>query len=389
MRTGPGASVAPFLFCSLVACALGSAPAEAATDPVAANRAYFPDRLWMPQSAADAALAGAGRATDSLSSWFVNPALVAGYADSGAARARITGFAADARRNDIAGNSVNFSDKSPFLSFGETGVAVPLGAFVVLLGADQPGFQREETAFIDTTTGGAPLFRSNSVRAYWQRGTLGAARRFGAWQAGVAVHAYRVQEFYQTLLEPGAIQVGAIPGELDVEGIGVGGVAGLAGRPSSWLQLGAAYRLGAAVDLEDEDGGAAGTDEVPDGFTLGASVGEGLGGNLHLSASWTGERRATLPDTLGRGEEVSPARWETGVGYAYRSRVAPWEFRAGFGWSPYPTDGGSRSNRFGVGLGYDLGGLRARASYANESFRTADGDKSSRGLLLLTVDFDL
>lgn len=390
MRTPPGASTAPFL---LVTLALAACPvtraAEAATDPVAINRAYFPERAWAPQTAADGGLVGAGRASDPLSSWVVNPALVGGFADSGRAQGRLGAHLFDPRRNDIAGASVDYSDTSPFLAIGETGFLIPAAGNVFLLAFDQPSFQKEETAFIDTSAGAAPTFRNNTARSSTQRLTAAVARPFGEWTASLAFHGVRASEAYETVPSQTAIGFGSVPGSLDLSGTGFCGALGVSGRPVPWLTAGAAYRATAAIDLEDADGNVVGHDEVPEGFDVGGTVGSGLGGNFSLGAAWTGERHVTLPDSLARGEEVSPARWSFAGGYTYRSRVAPWEFRAGFGWTPRPADGGGRSNRFGVGFGYDLSGVQLRGSFAGESLEDAAGDKSSRRFFTLSADFDL
>ncbi len=391
MRTRPGAVRAPFLFAPLAAAALGLGlpPARAATDPVAINRAYFPDRTWAPQTAVDAALVGAGRASDSLSSWVVNPALVARYAASGRAQARVTGLFLDPHRNDIAGNSVDFSDTSPFLSFGESGVAAPVAGGVLLLALDQPSYHQEETAFIDTTAGSPATFRTNTARSSWQRASLGYARSFGDYSVGLALQGIRGSEAYETVPSDVAIGFGVVPGSVDLRGTGLTGTAGVAGRPAPWLSVGGAWHLACDLDWQDENGNAGGQDHVPEGFDLGGTLGRGLGGNLAVGAAWSGERRATLPDSLGRGEEISPARWNLAAGYTYRSRGAPWEFRAGFGWSPRPSGGGARASRFGVGLGYDLGGLRLRGSFSGESLESASAEKSSRRFFTLGADFDL
>jgi hypothetical protein len=391
MPARPGASRAPFLFLFLAALASTAAGGVAlsATDPIVTNRAYFPDREWAPQTAADAALVGSARVSDPLASWVVNPALCARLARAGPAQARLGGLLLNPDRNDIASSTIDYSDTSPYVTFAESGVAIPAGDAVVLLALDQPSFHREETAFLDTTAGSPPTYRSNTDRSYVQRLTGGYARAFGTWSAGLVLQAYRVTEAYETVPSEDAIAFGAVPGSLDLSGTGYAGTIGLAGRPASWISAGTSYRVSTDMDLEDPDGNVAGHDEVPSGFDLGATLGQGLGGNLSLGAAWSGERQAMLPDSLGRGADASPARWSFAGGYTYRSRGAPWEFRAGYGWTPRPADGGGRATRFGVGLAYDVSGVWLRASFASESVVSADGAESSRGLFLLTVDFDL
>jgi hypothetical protein len=166
----------------------------------------------------------------------------------------------------------------------------------------------------------------------------------------------------------------------------VGGALGVTAVANEWLVFGAAARAAGGTDLKSQDGATLGHDEVPLSADLGVHVGRGPGGNLHLSAAYTGVREVTLGDTLGRGDERAPERVRLAAGYAYASSAMPWEFRVGLGWSPFPGDGGARFSTFGVGLGYKMEGSVARLAYARENRRTPEDEASSRAFLTLGLD---
>jgi hypothetical protein len=366
----------------LAAAAVTSA---AASDLVAITRARVPERMWTPLTAADAALVGAGRAADPASGWSANPALLTGV---GQDRLRLTGVFLNPERSDVQAGTLDFSDASPLVSFGEAGIALSRGAMAFGLYVAQDAYDQAHESFIDTASGSAPITRDNEFTSSLARGGLAAAYRRGNLSLGAAIELSRPLERFATVPaeENQSTPPYPQPEEVRLDGLAVGGALGVLAAPYEWLSVGAAARAAGGTDLETADGDQSGHDEVPFAADLGVHLGRAAGGNLHLSAAYTGPRDVALGDTLGRGDEHQPERVRLAAGYAYASPSLPWEFRVGLGWSPYPGDGAARFSSFGVGLGYRLEGSQVRVSYARENRRTPEDETSARGFVVVGLD---
>jgi hypothetical protein len=363
------------------------AGAAAASDLVSITRSRFPERMWTPLTAADAALAGAGRAADPASGWSVNPALLGLESHD---RLRLTGVLLDPQRSDVKANTREYSDTSPLVAFGEAGAALSRGAMAYGLYVTQDAYDQAHESFLDTAFAATqpPITRDNEFTSSLARAGLAAAYRRGRVSLGAAFELSRPLERFQTVpsAESQANPPFPQPEEVRLDGLAVGGALGVVAAPYPWLSVGAAARAAGGTDLETEDGDKSGHDEVPFSADLGVHVGRSAGGNLHLSAGYVGPRDVTLGDTLGRGDERQPERVRLAAGYAYASPILPWEFRVGLGWSPYPGDGAARYSSFGIGLGYKLEGSVVRISYARESRQTPQDDVSARAFLAIGLD---
>src|SRR5882672_2796721 len=108
----PGRRTA-FLACACAALLAGAAHADAPT----ATRSEFPDRRLGGVTASDAALCGAGLATDPGSSFYGNPAL----ALVGPRAARLAGGLLLPARDDLRASTTDFADASGFAALGEIG----------------------------------------------------------------------------------------------------------------------------------------------------------------------------------------------------------------------------------------------------------------------------
>jgi hypothetical protein len=304
---------------------------------------------------------------------------------------RLNGMAIDGDRQDIRATTDNYSDQSPFFYFGETAIALIFGKWIVGAGISPHAYDKQKNAFIDTTVGQAPVARTNQLRSSVDRLSVSAARSLGEFSLAASLEGYLVSEKYSATPSPEAQEppISAIPSAIDLQGTTLGGALGADYRALPWLAVGAVARTAGSVDLKDSDGNVVGKDEIPFSFELGARVGKGRGGNLYLDARYQAQREAALGDSVGRGAEVAPARWDLAASYAYLPAQASWEFRAGFGWSPRPTDGGAALTRFGIGVGYDLSDLIARAAFTLEERKEEDGAESSRRILLLGLDIPL
>jgi hypothetical protein len=366
---------------SLLALAAGWAAAAADSDLVSVTRSRFPERLWTPLTAADAALVGAGRAADPASGWSANPALLRLEPGN---RLRATGTLLNPQRNDVKSSVREYSDSSPLVTFGEAGAVVAKGSVAWGLYLTQDAFDKAHESFIDTAAGSAPVPRDNEFTSSLARAGLAAAYRQGRFSVGAALELSRPTESWKTV-EQLVIYPEPVTRELRADGLVVGGALGAVVAANEWLAIGAVGRLAGGTDLEDEDGATVGHDEVPFAAGLGVHLGRSAGGNLHLSAEYAGPRDVTLADSLG-GAARDPERVRLAAGYAYASPVMPWEFRAGLGWSPYPGDGAARYNSFGVGVGYRLEGSVVRATYARERRNTPEGDSSARSFMVFGLD---
>lgn len=365
-----------------------AATTAAASDLVAITRARFPERMWTPLTAADAALAGAGRAADPASGWSANPALLA---LEGEDRLRLTGTLLNPSRTDVQAGTLQYSDSSPLVSFGEAGIAVSRGALAFGVYVAQDAYDQAHESFIDTAFGASPIARDDKFTSSLARGGLAGAYRLGRVSLGAAVELSRPWEHFATVPSEESQGTPPYPQPEDVrlDGLAVGGALGAVAAPYDWLAVGAAARLAGETDLKTEDGEVSGHDEVPFAADLGVHLGRTMGGNLHLSAAYAAAREVALGDAIGRGDEREPERVRLAAGYAYASRALPWDFRIGLGWSPYPGDGAARYSTFGVGLGYRLEGSVVRASYARENRRTPGDETSSRGFVELGLDVRL
>jgi hypothetical protein len=363
--------------------------AAAATDLINITRAHFPDRLWTPISAVDAAQAGAGRVIDQSASWSANPATMTQLLAGKRSVLRLNGMAIDVRRKDIVANSENYSDQSPFLYYGETGLAFPFGEWVIGASLSPYAYDKQKSAFIDTTEGQAPIPLTTEIQSSVDRLSMAGARALGSFSLSASLDGYLSREKYKSTPSEEAQGFGALPAAVDLKGKTLGGSLGATYRATPWLVAGAVARVAGELDLKDKDDNVVGKDEIPMSFEFGAQVGKGSGGNFFIDAAYRDTREVALGDSVGRGTNVSPARWNLAASYAYRPATAMWEFLIGAGWSPQPSDGGASTARFGIGLGYDFEGLAVRGSFSEESRREADGDESSRRFLYLGVDLSL
>jgi hypothetical protein len=367
--------------------ALGASPATA--DLISDTRAYFPDRAWLPVTAMDGAQVGAGRAVDAAASWSVNPATLTQLIAATRNMLRLNGVAIDVSRKDVVATTENFSDQSPFIYFGEAALAFPLGQWVVGASLSPYTYDKQKMAFVDTTAGQAPTPLTVDMLSSVDRASISAARRLGKWSVAVSGEGYLSREQYSSTPSEDAQMFGAVPASVDLSGSTFGGALGAEYQALPWLSAGAVARAAGDIDLKEDGGAVVGSDEIPFTFELGAQLGKGSGGNLFVDAAYQAERQVALGDSVGRGTEVSPARWNLAASYAYRPKEAKWEFGAGFGLSPRPSGGGASMTRFGIGLGYDLDGLMARGSFSQETRSDVNDRESTRRFFYLGVDIAL
>jgi hypothetical protein len=369
----------------LAANALCPALAGAGVDLVALTRSRFPDRAWVPITAADAALAGAGRAVDAASGWSVNPALLAQVRGNWV---RGNGTLLDPRRNDVQTGTFRYSDESPHVTFGEGAVVegTPTHAWGVYV--TQDSYDKAQESFIDTSAGHAPTAYSNEFRSSLGRAGLAGAFSLGRLAVGVAFEASRPEERYGSRPPVGADPsvVAVQEGQVRLHGLCLGGAAGFHLSVRNGVAVGASARAAASGDLKDQDGHKVGTDEAPFAANLGVQVGQGTGGNLLVGAAYTGPRDVALGDSIGRGAERAAKRVRLAAGYSYQPTAMPWEFRAGLGWSPFPGRGEARYSSLGLGLGWRMQGSTARLGYARENRRAPNGDRATRNFVALGLD---
>jgi len=361
--------------------------AQAATDLVTITSSFFPERPWTPLSAADGALAGAGRATDPASSWSLNPATMV---RAGMWKVRATAVGLDPQRNDLRASTLDYSDTSPFVTVGETGIHARRGenlGFGLYLAQD--AYQQSKEEYIANEPGFGPLSFESQTESNRARLGLSAGATRGAWSAGVALEGHFVHEKFDYLPSEEAQNLGAVPAKADLSGGSLGGAAGVAWQASPLVLVAADARAAGSPKLDDTNGNKVGTDEIPPSVDFGVTVGRETGGHFLGGASYQGARDVALGDSLGRGTDHDPARWNLAAGYYYKPREAAWEFRAGFGWSPYPGEGGARYSRMGVGLGYDFSGILAHLSYSRDARHTSDSVNTSRNWFTLGFDFKL
>lgn len=390
IRSAPVSRVRGIVVCAAMTLAVPAAPVSASTDLVATSRAPHPDRLWTPLTAADLASAGAGRAVDPASSWTTNPALIARPDRQRQSGARLGGSLIDPRRGDVQSETDSYSDDSPHFALGETGLSL-LGkrlSYGATYAFDS--YEKESAIFTDPESPeGFPVSSDNLSRGSLERLSVAVAMPFGeAIVAGAALEGYRSIEEFEREPLPASAQLGVQTARQRLSGRAAGGALGAHVRAQEWLAFGVAGRIGGSIDLEDEAGAVVGTDEVSPRVDFGIHAGRGSGGNLLLSAGWTGERAVALGDSIGRGEETASSRADFAAAYAYESPAQPWEFRIGFGWSPHPSDGGARATRFGIGLGWRLDSMNVRLSYGREA-RSEGEDDFSRQFLTAGVDLEL
>jgi len=362
----------------------GAAPA--AQDLVTLTSSFFPDRPWGPISAADGALAGAGRATDPGSSWSLNPATMA---KAGMWRVRATALAVDPQRNDLRASTLDYSDTSPFVSLGETGIHATRGQLQFALYLAQDSYQQSKEQYIKDEPGFGPLSFETQTETHRARYGLSAGATRGAWSGGLAIEGNHVSERFEFQPSQDAQNLGAVPGKANLKGNAVGGAAGVSWQASPLVLVGADAHFAGTPRLKDESGNDVGSDEIPASFDLGATVGKETGGHLLVGASHQGARDVELGDSLGRGTDHDPARWNFAAGYHYKPAEAKWDFRAGFGWSPFPGEGAPRYSRMGAGLGYDFDGVLVHLAYSRDARHSSDDTNTSRNWFTLGFDLKL
>ena len=371
---------------AILASLLPSANAQAATDLVTINSSFFPERPWTPLSAADGALAGAGRATDPSSSWSLNPATMA---RGGVWHVRATALGLDPQRNDLRASTLDYSDTSPFVSVGECAIRAARSEVGFALYLAQDAYQQSKEEYISSEPGFGPVSFQSQTETNRARAGLSAGATRGTWSGGVALEGNFVHEKFNYLPSQDAQNLGAIPAKADLSGSSLGGAAGVAWQASPLVLVAADARAAGSPKLEDPSGNKVGSDEIPASFDFGVTVGRETGGHFLGGASYQGARDVALGDSVGRGTDHDPARWNLAAGYSYKPREAAWDFRAGFGWSPYPGDGGARYSRMGVGLGYDFSGILAHVSYSRDARHTSDSVNTSRNWFTFGFDFKL
>jgi hypothetical protein len=370
----------------LASCGI-SAPwgaAHAAADVVTLTSSFFPERPWTPISAADGALAGAGRATDPSSSWSLNPATMA---RAGLWRVRGTALAVDPQRNDLRASTLDYSDTSPFVNVGECALHASHNDLGFALYLAQDAYQQSKEQYISSEPGFGPLSFESQTETNRARYGFSAGATRGAWSGGLAIEGHVVHEKFDYMPSQDAQNLGAVPAKVDLTGHSVGGAAGVAWQASPLVLVAADGRVAGSPRLEDSSGNTVGSDQIPAAVDFGVTVGKELGGHFLGGASYQGARDVALGDSVGRGTDHDPARWNLAGSYYYKPHEAPWDFRAGFGWSPFPGEGAPRYSRMGVGLGYDFSGILARISYSRDARYTADHVNTSRNWF--TFGFDL
>ena len=158
----------PFVLAMVVAtCAAALAwPAAARADAPTATRAEFPDRRFGGVTATDAALCGAGLATDPGSSFYANPAL----ALVGPRSVRLSGGLLMPSRDDLRASTTDFADASGFAALGEVGGRLRVKGLGLTAYFAQPHYTHEETRFdgFDPQTGtGDPFVRQKTKASFW------------------------------------------------------------------------------------------------------------------------------------------------------------------------------------------------------------------------------
>lgn len=366
--------------------ALAAFPSMSAADLVTITGSQFPDRPWNPLTAADGALVGAGRAVDPASSWSTNPATMA---RAGLWKVRATALAVDPQRNDLRASTLDYSDTSPFVSVGEAGIHARHQDLHFALYLAQDSYQQSKEQYIATEPGFGPLSFETQTETSRARFGVAAGATKGAWSGGLAIEGNRVHEKFDYAPSQDAQNLGAVPASADLKGTSVGGAAGIAYQVSPLVLLAADGRVAGKPKLEDESGNKVGLDEIPSTVDFGVTVGKEAGGHLLAGATYQGARNVALGDSVSVGVDHDPARWNLAAGYYYKPHEQPWDFRIGFGWSPYPGEGAPRFSRMGAGIGYDFSGILARLSYSHDARTSSDDVHTSRNWFTLGFDLKL
>jgi hypothetical protein len=363
------------LACALAALLAGAARADAPT----ATRSEFPDRRFGGVTTSDAALCGAGLATDPGSSFYGNPAL----ALVGPRAARVSGGLLLPARDDLRASTTDFADASGFAELGEIGGRLRFKGLGVTGYFAQPHYAHEETRFVgfDPTTGVTtdPFVRKNNYTSATRYGGLGiAARLANGVVLGVAGEAVALAERYTSVPEtpPGIADTSTVDRAKTV----LGGAVGLSYTARGLVALGASYHRAGNVTY---DGG--GTDDAPAMFLAGVRVGRTAGSAGYAGARLLAHRDVDLAET-GGAAYVAPARREYSAGYAYDDPAGTWFLRIGGGASPRPDGGTIRLSRFGAAFGVGSDGGRVSLSYAHTGESRSGGRPSSVNQVLLTVE---
>ncbi|HEV8479322.1 MAG TPA: hypothetical protein VGR66_00890 [Candidatus Eisenbacteria bacterium] len=370
----------------IVSSALVAFPPSSSADVVTITGSQFPDRPWNPLTAADGALAGAGRAADPASSWSVNPATMA--RDS-VWRVRATALAVDPQRNDLRASTLDYSDTSPFVNVGECAIRLRRQEMAFALFYVQDAYQQSKEQYIATEPGFGPLSFETQTETHRARFGLSAGAARGAWSGGLAIEGNQVKERFEYQPSQDAQNLGAIPASSNLKGTSVGGAAGVAYQVSPLVLVAADGRVAGKPKLEDEGGNKVGLDEIPATIDFGVTVGKEKGGHLLTGFSYQGARNVALGDSTSPGVSHDPARWNVAAGYYYKPHEQPWDFRIGFGWSPYPGEGAPRFSRMGAGVGYDLQGILVRLAYSHDARTSSDDVHTSRNWFTLGFDLKL
>jgi hypothetical protein len=365
---------------------LAGFPSISAADLVTITGSQFPDRPWNPLTAADGALAGAGRAVDPASSWSTNPATMA---RAGIWKVRATAIAVDPQRNDLRASTLDYSDTSPFLSVGEAGIHAQHKELHFALYLAQDAYQQSKEQYIATEPGFGPLSFETQTKTSRSRVGLSAGAVKGAWSGGLAIEDNLVREKFDFAPSQDAQNLGAVPSSADLSGSSFGAAAGVAWQASPLVLVAADGRFADKPKLEDASGNKVGLDEVPASFDLGATIGHDAGGHLITGITHQGARNVALGDSASLGVDHDPARWNLAAGYYYKPHEQPWDFRIGFGWSPFPGEGAPRFSRMGAGIGYDLEGILVRLAYSHDARTSSDDVHTSRNWFTLGFDLKL
>jgi hypothetical protein len=308
---------------------------------------------------------------------------------AGVWRVRGTALALDPQRNDLAASTLDYSDTSPFVSVGECAIHAVHKDLGFALYLAQDAYQQSKAQYITNEPGFGPLSFESQTETNRARFGFSAGATRGAWSGGLALEDHLVHEKLGYMPSQEAQNLGAVPASADLSGSSLGGAAGVAWQTSSLVLLAADARAAQSPKLKDTNGNQQGSDQIPPSADFGVTVGHETGGHFLGGVAYEGARDVALGDSLGRGTDHDPARWNFAGGYYYKPQEAAWDFRAGFGWSPYPGEGGARYSRMGVGLGYDLQGILVHAAYSRDARHTSDAVNTSHNWFTFGFDFKL
>jgi hypothetical protein len=343
---------------SLVLALAAAAPARAdLPSPITPALFGFPGHSLAPGSARAAALAGAGR-------WlgdepFHNPAL--GAADG----LVLTPVLQRVSRQDLRAENRNYDETSVFFDVLGGWVGRGAGAWTLAAYVHQPLVRHERFAYTRGVNAVQPALIQGQADQREYRAGLAVSRRAGSWRFGVAGEWHGRSDTYETVEQSGSPSSGM--SHADFSGGAIGGQVGARwDGEAPWggaLAAGAGLRFVPALDLDGElryellTGDSTGTLAVTreSGWEGGVSAAADATPTFRVLVS-AGGRTGQDWDAFGVRDGTL---FEWKLGGEFHAPDVPWTFRFGLGQEQQQGVAESRSGVLGLGLGWDLGDMRA------------------------------